>query len=318
MKLTLRQFAHVEALARHRNFSRAAAELNVTQPALTRSVKTLEATLDIALFDRLSSGLEITPAGELFLEGARRVLAESADLEKAMAGHMGLTEGSLVISTGPYPGDGLVPDAVAAVISRFPGIACRVREVDWTEVAGHLLTRESDVAMADFGDVADDDRFETEPLISDPLYFMCRGDHPLAGPGTIEFSRMLSFPLVGNRMPGRVARDLSRAAAAGNEGAANQFKVSVEMATFAATKRLVMASDSITLAPLIQAEAELYAGSLRIMHTRAAPSRLNSGIITLKGRSLSPAASVFVEEARRIKADMDRRAALLAERFNVH
>ena len=86
-------------------------------------------------------------------------------------------------------------------------------------------------------------------------------------------------------------------------------------ATFAATKRIVLASDSLTLAPLIQVEAELEAGSMAVIRTGQPLPRMNSGLIYLGGRTLTPAALAFVQEARRLKADMEQRAAVLAARF---
>jgi len=153
MRMSLRQLAHALALAKHRNFRLAAAELHISQPALTRSVKALEEALGARLFDRLSSGVELTAAGEIVLERGRRVLQESEDMERALADLLGIVRGSLIISTGPYPGDALVPDAVAALMQRAPDIHCLIREVDWSGVPRQLLDRQSDLAVADVSEV---------------------------------------------------------------------------------------------------------------------------------------------------------------------
>jgi DNA-binding transcriptional LysR family regulator len=317
MSMSLRQLAHAIALARHRNFKRAAAELHISQPALTRSIKALEAALGTTLFDRLSSGLELTPGGEVFLQGARRVLKETGELEQALADFSGLASGALVISTGPYPGDRLVPDAMAAIMVRFPGIQCQVREVDWSEVASHLLERESNIAVADLTAVADDDRFETELLISDRMYFLCRREHPLAGPGLVSFADLSAYPLVGNRVPGRIAAYFSKeATAVGAANGLNPFRVKIDLATFAATRRVVLATDGITMAPLINAEEELENGSMTVLRTGGSEPRMYSGLIFLKDRTLSPAATQFAVQVRRIKAAMDLRTAALAARFD--
>ena len=125
-----------------------------------------------------------------------------------MASIVGLSSGSLSISTGPYPGDRLVPEAVAGLMTLHPGIYCQVHETDWTEVATRLLERESDIAVADLSAVAGDDRFDTELLIDDPLYFICRRGHPLAGGDVVSPSDFDQYPLVGNRVPDRLAKHL--------------------------------------------------------------------------------------------------------------
>jgi len=316
MKMSLRQLAHAQALALHSNFRIAAAELHISQPALTRSIKALEQSLGVMLFDRLSSGLVMTPAGKVFLHRARSVLEEVDELELALAEFTGLASGSLVISTGPYPGDKLVPDAVAALMRVSPDIQCRVREVDWTEVASHLLERESDIAVVDMTSVADDPRFEKELLIDAPFYCLCRTGHPLAGRRLVSMAEFRDYPLVGNRTPQRIARYFDRDAADGEGiGEAGPFRVKIDIATYAATRRVVLATDAITMAPLIQAEAELLDGSMALIMTPGQNPRMYSGLVYLAGRTLSPAAARFAVEARRIKADMDRRTAQLERRY---
>lgn len=316
MRMSFRQLAHARALASHGNFRLAAAELHISQPALTRSIKALEATLGIQLFDRLPSGVVLTPAGEVLLERGRRVLQEGEDMERALADFLGLGAGSLVVSTGPYPGDALVPDAMSAVLRCAPDISCRIQEADWTEVPRHLLNRESDLAVADLSDVEGDDRFTTELLINDYLFFVCRSQHPLVGKAQVSTTDFAQYPLVGNRVPDHIGRLLvDPGMVRSSTMPAAPFRVKIDVATFAVARRMVLASDGITLATLGHVESELLAGSMTILNTGKPVMRLHSGLIQLKDRSLSPAAEQFVQELRRVKAEMDSRAAALAGRF---
>lgn len=319
MKMSFRQLAHAETLARHGNFRLAAAELHISQPALTRSIKALEEGLGIRLFDRLPSGVEPTPAGEVVLARGRNVLRESEDLGRAVADLLGLASGSLVVSTGPYPGDALVPDALAAFMREAPDIRCWVREADWTEIPDHLLARESDLAVADISAVEGDERFTTELLLTEPFFFVCRSGHPLAGRRRVSASDFAHYPLVGNRVPGRVEKFLAkqRPARADDVGQASPFRVKIDVATFAATRRILLASDGITLAPLAQVAVELQDGSMTLLHAQGGSPRMHSGLIYLRGRSLSPAAARFVMELRRKKEEMDRQSAELGIRFGV-
>lgn len=315
MTFSFRQLLHAQALARHRNFRLAAAELHISQPALTRSIKALESVVGVRLFDRLSSGVEPTPVGLLFLQHGDRVLREAGDLERAVGDTLGLARGTLVISTGPYPGDALVPDAVAALMRKAPDVYCRIREADWADVPAHLLQREADLAFADLSALEDDERFDTELLLEDPMYFVCRRGHPLAGRRTIERSDFRDYPLVGNRVPERIGRFL--AIGDSRQGQPGPFRVKIDVATFAATKRLVLGSDGITLSPLAQVAAELEDGSMTLLPFGMTTPRMHSGLVYLSGRALSPAAREFVHQLRRVKAEMDRRAAGLAARFGL-
>lgn len=316
MKMSFRQLTHALALARHRNFRLAAAELHISQPALTRSIMALEEVLGARLFDRLSSGVELTTAGAIVLERGQRVMRESEDMERALADLLGLVRGLLVISTGPYPGDALVPDAVAALMRRAPDIHCHIREVDWTGVARHLLDRESDLGVADLSEAEGDERFATELLITAPFYFVCRSQHPLANKRRVERSDFGRYPLVGNRVPDRVSRFLGSGVTGPDDpGPAGPFRAKIDVATFATTRRIVLSSDGITMAPLAQVAAQLRDGSMTLLRTDMEMPRMHSGLIYLKGRSLSPAAALFAEELRRIKAELDRQTADLSARY---
>jgi DNA-binding transcriptional LysR family regulator len=74
--MELRQLRYFVAVAEHANFNRAAANLHVAQPALSRQVMNLEKDLGMALLERLPRGVRLTPAGQAFLDRARRILAD--------------------------------------------------------------------------------------------------------------------------------------------------------------------------------------------------------------------------------------------------
>ena len=188
MRFTLRQIKHAEAFARYRNFRQAAVELSISQPALTRSIKSLEAILGGQLFDRLSTGVEPTATGGVFLDKARQLLVDSSELAPKVGAILGLAQGSLRIATGPCPEEYLVPEALARLIQQSPRLTYRVSEMDWSQILDSLLTHNFDIAVADISSVDGDPRFDTEPLIDDPLYYVCRRDHPLANLSDVDLS----------------------------------------------------------------------------------------------------------------------------------
>ncbi len=316
MRFTLRQIKHAEALARHGNFRQAAAEQSISQPALTRSIKSLEAILGGQLFDRLSTGVEPTKAGSVFLEKARQLLMESSELEREVGATLGLTRGSLHIATGPYPGEYLVPEALARIIGQYPELTYRISEMDWSDIPDSLLTRNFDIAVADIGSVEDDPRFDTELLIDDPLFYVCRRDHPLANLSDVDLSEVYSYPLITNSVPSKMARFLTNPGPSGSISRdTGVFEPRVEVTTFSATKRVLFSSNAVSLAPILQVEPELNSGSLALIRTGAVPLRMNSGFIYLAGRTLSPAAVRYMEEVRLIKSLLDSRSTEFEAKF---
>src|SRR5690348_11782859 len=97
--MELRQLRYFEAVARNRHVSRAAHELHLAQPSLSKQLRALEAELGVALFDRVGRRVELTEAGKLFLSHTRRVLAEAGAAREAMQQYQGAHKGRVAIGT---------------------------------------------------------------------------------------------------------------------------------------------------------------------------------------------------------------------------
>src|SRR5437899_1526937 len=95
--MELRQLAYFAAVARHRHFTRAAAELHVAQPALSQQIKRLEAEVGMVLLDRTSRRVALTEAGEALLERAHRALAEVEAAREELAALRGLEQGRVTM-----------------------------------------------------------------------------------------------------------------------------------------------------------------------------------------------------------------------------
>src|SRR4051794_9216096 len=91
--MELRQLQYFAAVARHRNFTRAAEALYVGQPALSQQIRRLEAELGLALLRRTPQGVELTPAGADLLAHAETVLAEVEAARALMDRHAGVSRG---------------------------------------------------------------------------------------------------------------------------------------------------------------------------------------------------------------------------------
>lgn len=97
--MDLRQLQYAEAVARTLNFTRAAHELHIAQPALSQATANLEAELGSRLFDRTSRRVTLTDAGTLFVARARRILGEVNSLSTEMDEYGSGTPGIVRVST---------------------------------------------------------------------------------------------------------------------------------------------------------------------------------------------------------------------------
>ena len=133
--MELRHLRYFEAIARHGHVSRAAGELHLAQPSLSKQLRVLEAELGVALFDRVGRRIELTEAGKLLLPYARRVLAEVDAARAAVQQYQGAHRGRVAIGTPPTVGTQLLPTALAAFNQLYPGVDLELHEAG----AGRLI-----------------------------------------------------------------------------------------------------------------------------------------------------------------------------------
>ena len=127
MDITLRQLRYLIALAEEGNFGRAAAAVNVSQPALSVQIRELESALGTQLFERRAREVVVTPAGRDVLWHARRVMDEMRELQQAARWQRGLG-GRLRLGMIPTVAPYLLPAALPLLRARNLGLDLGVRE----------------------------------------------------------------------------------------------------------------------------------------------------------------------------------------------
>lgn len=147
-RVELRQLRYVEAVARHRHFTRAAEELHVAQSALSHQVRKLEAELGVELFERTSRTVAPTEAGEAVAARARRVLAEVDGVRDEVDELQGLVRGRISIGALLPAGELDVPRLIAGFAAEHPGIEVGLREGTAADMARYLELDEVDAAFS--------------------------------------------------------------------------------------------------------------------------------------------------------------------------
>ena len=126
--MEMHQLRYTVAVARAGNFSRAAEQCRVAQPSLSQQIQKLEDELGERLFDRLKSGVKLTPAGEIFLPRAVRILEEAESARREMRDAHSLARGTLNIGVLPTIAPYFLPPIIARFSGEFPGIEVVVHE----------------------------------------------------------------------------------------------------------------------------------------------------------------------------------------------
>jgi DNA-binding transcriptional LysR family regulator len=303
MHIELRLLRHALAVGRHGNFARAAEELHLTQPSLSRSVASLEQALGVSLFDRSHKGVTPTAFGRILMERAESVLDREADLRREIQLLAGLDTGTLEVAAGPYPGESTAAEAIARVTVAYPRLKIVLEVSSPEQVHQHVLEGKVDVGVASTFAIEQDARVTVEPMPPRRIYMAARPSHPLAGVPQLTMDRVLEYPLVTTLLYGTHAATASGGSAAqGRKG----FRPPIMVDSVAVARAIARQSDAIVPATYRLLAPDLEAGHLVILDIHLRTFRSSHGIITLNDRSLSPAARLFVETLRVVEAEATR------------
>jgi LysR family transcriptional activator of glutamate synthase operon len=181
--LELRHLRYFEAVARHSHVTRAAAELHIAQPALSKQISQLEQELGVALFDRVGRNVRLTEAGEALLPHARAVMAQVEAGRAEMAERIGLRRGRAAVGAPPTVGMQLLPPVLAGFNKHYPGIELRLYEAGVQTLLDLLESGLTDVAVVTLP--VEDEQLTVVPLFTEELVLAVWKGHPLAGRGEV-------------------------------------------------------------------------------------------------------------------------------------
>ncbi len=177
--MELRHLHYIVVSARNGSFSAAANELNVRQPIVSKRIKEVEDELGIPLFDRSSSGARVTPAGEDFVVGAKRIVEDVQRLkERAEASKAGKL-GHIVIGFYKSLSTGRLRTAVHEFRQGNPAIEVEPIETSYMELRAGVITGAIEVAVI-LGDVGRLNLLDSMALWSEQLVVALPENHPLA------------------------------------------------------------------------------------------------------------------------------------------
>jgi LysR family transcriptional regulator, low CO2-responsive transcriptional regulator len=187
LHLTLRQLKVFEAVARHLNYTRAAEELFLTQPAVSMQIKQLEESLGVTLFEQLGKRVHLTDTGREVLSYARTITQLLEELESVLDRGKGVTGGRLRISvatTANY----FIPTLLAAFNKRFPGVTVTLDVTNRESLLRQLNENVVDVVIMGQPPAGLD--VEAEAFLENPLVVVAPPGHPLAGAKRIPLARL--------------------------------------------------------------------------------------------------------------------------------
>jgi DNA-binding transcriptional LysR family regulator len=188
---------HFLAVYQFRNLRRASEEIGISQPAISKSLKSLEGELDVVLFVRSKTGMAPTVAGDVLAQLVSKIsdLTRAAEIE--LSSIQGSGGGEIRIGAGQMWSWLFIPEIVSRFSGRFPGVTLEVTTGAMEDLFSRLRRAELDIIVGDVTGLKIPDDFQMqEAWIADFCPFSATG-HPLAEEAFVEPADLVKYPWSG-------------------------------------------------------------------------------------------------------------------------
>lgn len=200
MSFDLRQLKAFEAVARHGGFSRASEEVGLTQPTLSTHIRNLEDNLGARLFDRASRSVSLTPTGVLLADYARKILALYEESIEAIEAFTGNIRGTIHVQASTVPGEYLLPRWLVNFHRRYPEVQVILTVSDSAVVFEKIEGGE--IAVGVTGSPGNHASVESRLLCEDTIVLVrASGSVPGGRTPALEIQELFNVPLI-RREPG--------------------------------------------------------------------------------------------------------------------
>jgi len=295
-RLKLHDLHVLMAVVQAGSMRKAAAHLNTTQPSISRSIGELEDAVGVPLLDRNPHGVEPTTYGRALLDGG---VAMFDDLRQAVQNIEFLADpeaGEVRIGCGHHHAPSFVSAVAERISRRYPRIVFRLVSTDTTgQLESELYARNVDLLIARRWGSISDEQLSFEHLFNDPNFVVAGTQHPLARRRRIEPAEVANelWTLPPPESPPGIAI-LQAFRACGLEyprATVLAILPEVRMRFMATGRFLAIFPNSVLTASTTRPDYKILPVALTLPD-------IPTGIVTLKNRTLSPVARLFIEHAR--------------------
>jgi DNA-binding transcriptional LysR family regulator len=279
-------------VAQRRSVTRAAAELLLSQPAVSLQLKALEREMGLSLFERGGPSLRLTQAGEVLYRAAVSILHAKDEAERAISELRGGSKGRLILGAGTTGGMYVLPRIVKAYKTLWPE----------TEILFHIGTtdqllerlQENVLDMGVVGGPVEDRRFVIETICTDELVLIAAPSHPIASLAKVTLKDLAGMPFIvpetGSRTRQLVERKLREAGV--------PITIAMQLPGTEGVKRAVQAQLGVGMVSSFAVESECLAGALQRVPIEGWRLTRPMNLVYRSQKYFSPVGERFREFAR--------------------
>lgn len=181
LPFTLQQLRILKAVATEKNFTKAAELLYLSQPSLSKQIRTLEKNLNILLFNRENNKISLTENGKVFLQYSERILALCEESCRALIDLKNGERGNLTVGASQTIGTYLMPKVLALFAQTYPQVNLKVQVNSTRIIAKNVINQEIDIAIVG-GKIPDElqKNLNVENFVEDEFSLIISKSHPFA------------------------------------------------------------------------------------------------------------------------------------------
>mgnify|MGYP003572291377 CR=1 FL=1 len=288
MHMTLRQLTLFKAVAQHLSFTRAAAELCLTQPAVSIQIKQLEGHVGMPLFEQVGKRIFLTDAGRELYAACGDIFARIEALETSLNELQGSIKGQLklsVVTTAAY----FIPHLFKAFLALYPDVYFSLKVTNRNNVLGRMANNEDDLVI--MGQVPEHLHVTAHPFLENPLVVLASPQHPLVNQSNIQLSRLAQETILIREMGSGTRLAMNRCFAAHNL----ELPTQMELGGSEAIKQGVITGLGVSILSQYAVISEVAAGTIKLLDVEDFPLMRQWYVAHLSDKKLSLVARTFLE-----------------------
>ncbi len=293
--MDINQLEVLVTVADEKSFSRAAETLKRTQPAVSQAISRLELDLGEKLFDRSSKDGTLTFAGEVLLDYARQMLNLRRNAQEAVREIAELHRGKVTISANEHTVFYLLP-VITEFRRRFPHIKVEVKRGVASRIPKEISSRDVELGVLSFKPA--ESTLRSVPVLTDVLVLIVAPGHRLADRKEVSVKELGSETFIAHNAKSPYREKVIEAFEANK----TNLRISIELPSLEAIKRLVIEDIGVALVPELTARSEISDGRLVGLSVKEMRFDRKLHLVYRRNSVLSHAASQFMELAKEMSS----------------
>lgn len=288
MHITMRQLRAFEAVARLKSFSRAAEEMHVTQPTVSKQICLLHEQVDLPLLEQIGKKIFLTEAGQELYLTCSDWLDTLNRFEQTIANLKGLKQGRLkiaAVTTTKY----FMPRVLGPFCAQFPGIDIAMEVINRDRLLERLSRNQDDLYV--MGVPPEGLDIESEPFMENPLVVLAPASHPMANRKQIPFSELANETFLMREQGSGTRMAMERLFQ--KQGAA--IKIKMELGSNEAIKQAVVGGLGLAMLSRSTLNLDSSQKELAVLDVEGFPIMRAWYVVRPKGKQLSVVANTFLD-----------------------